>query len=100
MNAVLLALFSVLAASTVQGQTATIIAFVTDSIGNPLAGADVGIKGTSIRRYTDKSGRATLGLVPVGRTILRIRRVGYVEQNSDITLLPGTALTIVAGSHS
>ena len=91
MNAVLLALISVLAASTVQGQTATIIAFVTDSIGNPLADADVGIKGTSIRRYTDKSGRATLGLLPIGRTILRIRRVGYIEQSSDITLLPGTA---------
>jgi len=90
MNAVLLALFSVLGASMVQGQTATIIALVTDSVGNPLADADVGVKGTSIRRYTDKSGRATLSAVSAGKTVLRVRRVGFVEQTADILLAAGS----------
>lgn len=89
MYAALLPLLSVLAASPMQGQTATIIAVVTDSIGSPLADADVGIRGTPIRRYTDKSGRVTLGVVPAGRMILRVRRVGYLEQSSNITLAPG-----------
>ena len=76
-------LFALVAA---QLQTVTLTAIVTDSAGNPVPGADVSIEGTSIRRSTDQTGRATLGPLAPGRATVRIRRLGFAQLNAVVRL--------------
>ena len=76
-------LFALVAA---QLQTVTLTAIVTDSAGNPVPGADVSIEGTSIRRSTDQTGRATLGPLAPGRATVRIRRLGFAQLTAVVRL--------------
>lgn len=69
-----------------QAQTSTIIATVVDSAGRPLADADVSVAGTLNRAKSDESGRAILMGISPGKHTLRIRRLGYAELITPITL--------------
>lgn len=76
-------------AQALQGQTAIIVAFVTDTAGRPVAGADVQVVGTSVRGSTDDAGRVALLAVPAGKAVLRLRRLGFAEMTIPISVTPG-----------
>lgn len=72
-----------------QEQTSIVLAYVTDTAGKPLAGAEVQIVGTSVRGNTDDAGRVALLAVPIGKATLRIRRLGFAESTIQISVTPG-----------
>lgn len=76
-------------AQSLQGQTAIVIAFVTDTSGKPLAGTDVQVVGTGVRGSTDDAGRVALLAVPAGNAVLRLRRLGFAEMTIPITVTAG-----------
>lgn len=80
---------SAAAAQSLQGQTAIVIAFVTDTSGKPLPGTDVQVVGTGVRGSTDDEGRVALLAVPAGNAVLRLRRLGFAEMTIPITVTPG-----------
>lgn len=71
-------------------QAAIVVAFVTDTAGKPLEGAEVQVVGTSLRGSTDQLGRVALLAVPPGNAILRVRRLGFAELTIPISVTPGT----------
>jgi hypothetical protein len=73
-----------------QGQASIVVAFVTDTAGRPLEGAEVQVVGTSLRGNTDGLGRVALLAVPAGKAVLRVRRIGFAEQTIPISVTPGT----------
>lgn len=77
---------SALAAVLVLYQTALIVVFVTDSSNKPLSGADVQVLGTTARGDTDDQGRVALRAATPGKYILRIRRLGYAELLTPLSL--------------
>ncbi|HEU4746940.1 MAG TPA: SusC/RagA family TonB-linked outer membrane protein [Gemmatimonadaceae bacterium] len=78
-------------------QTRTVTGTVTDAqTGQPLEGARVSVRGTTLSTATGASGRFTLGNVPAGDVTLTVRRIG--SNPADIRLSSGqnevtTALT-------
>src|SRR4051812_3533087 len=73
-----------------QDQSSIVVAYVTDTAGRPLEGADVQVVGTSLRGSTDGSGRVALLAVPAGKAVLRVRRLGFAELTIPISVTPGT----------
>lgn len=73
-----------------QAQTSIVIAFITDSVGRPVAGAEVQVVGTSLRGNTDEEGRVALLAVPSGAAVLRVRRLGFAEKTIPISVIPGS----------
>jgi hypothetical protein len=79
-----------LPAQNLQGPTtAIVVAFVTDTAGRPLSGADVSVVGTSVRGSTDDAGRVALLAVPAGKAVLRLRRLGFAELTVPISVTAG-----------
>jgi hypothetical protein len=76
-------------AQNLQAQTAILVAFVTDTAGKPVVGADVQVVGTSIRGSTDDAGRVALLAIPAGKATLRLRRLGFAELTIPIAITPG-----------
>lgn len=76
-------------AQAMQGQTAIVVAFVTDTSGHPLSGAEVQVVGTSVRANTDDAGRVALLAVPAGNAVLRLRRLGFAEMTIPISVTAG-----------
>ena len=76
---------------SIQDQASIVVAFVTDTAGHPIAGADVRVMGTSLRGITDDTGRIALLAVPVGKTLLRVRRLGFTELTIPIVVTAGLA---------
>jgi hypothetical protein len=79
-----------LRAQALQDQSSIMVAYVTDTAGKPLVGAEVDIVGTSLRGNTDDSGRVALLAVPVGKATLRVRRLGFSELKIPISVTPGS----------
>ncbi len=73
-----------------QDRRSIFVAVVTDTAGRPLPGAEVQLLGSSLRRRTDESGRVALVAVPAGNAVLRLRRLGFIEQTVQIVVMPGT----------
>jgi hypothetical protein len=73
-----------------QSEASIVVAYVTDTAGRPLEGADVQVVGTSLRGSTDGSGRVALLAVPAGKAVLRVRRLGFAELKIPISVTPGT----------
>ncbi|MEP6507937.1 MAG: carboxypeptidase regulatory-like domain-containing protein [Gemmatimonadales bacterium] len=71
-------------------QSSIVVAFVTDTTGRPLEGAQVEIVGTSLRGSTDEAGRVALLAVPPGKAVLRVRHLGFGELTIAISVTPGT----------
>ena len=88
--AVITAALSPARAQNLQDQTAIMVAFVVDTVGKPIIGAEMQVVGTSIRGNTDDEGRVALVAVPVGKAVLRIRRIGFGEIKVPISVTPGT----------
>lgn len=76
-------------AQNLQDQSSIMVAFVTDSAGKPLSGAEVQVVGTSLRGNTDDSGRVALLAVPTGKAILKVRHLGYAELTIPLSITPG-----------
>ena len=76
-------------AQAMQGQTAIVVAFITDTAGRPLSGAEVQVVGTGVRANTDDAGRVALLAVPAGNAILRLRRLGFAEMTIPISVTAG-----------
>ncbi len=77
------------AKTSAQEDPAIMVAFVTDTTGKPLEGAEVDIVGTSLKGNTDNTGRVALLAVPVGKAVLRVRRLGYNELKIPLSVTPG-----------
>ena len=86
-------------AQAFQEQTSIVVAFVTDTAGNPLSGAEVQIVGTSLRGNTDEAGRVALLAVPVGKATLRVRRLGFSESTLQISVTPGATPDVRSRLH-
>jgi len=78
-----------LAAVLAWQETALIIALVTDSSNKPVSGAEVQIVGTSARGNTDDQGRVALRAASPGQYVLRVRRLGYAELLTPLSLSDG-----------
>ncbi|MEO8575891.1 MAG: carboxypeptidase regulatory-like domain-containing protein [Gemmatimonadales bacterium] len=83
------ALAQSLSGTTVIGQSSIVVAYVTDTAGRPLSGAEIQVVGTSLRGTSDDLGRIALVAVPAGKAILRVRRLGYAELIIPIVVTPG-----------
>lgn len=70
-------------------QSSIVVAYITDTAGRPLSGAEIQVVGTSLRGTSDELGRIALVAVPAGRIILRVRRLGYAELITPVTVTPG-----------
>ncbi len=77
-------------AQQLEGQASIVVAYITDTAGRPLEGADVQVVGTSLRGSTDDTGRVALLAVPAGKAVLRVRRLGFAELTVPISVTPGT----------
>ena len=77
-------------AQGLQDGTAIMVAFVTDTAGKPIPGAEIQVVGTSLRASTDDDGRVALLAVPAGKAVLRVRRLGFAELTIPISVTPGS----------
>mgnify|MGYP002780451987 CR=1 FL=1 len=67
---------------------------VTDqATGQPLAGVQVFLAGTTRGALTDAQGRYTLAGVPAGPQTLRATRVGYAQGSQSVTVSAGSSVT-------
>ncbi len=85
---VLMAAAMLLLSVPAAAQTRTLTGTVTDaSTGQPLEGARVSVRGTSLAATTGAAGVFTLGSVPTGGITITIRRIG--SNPTEIVLPPG-----------
>ena len=77
MSCAVMALTLLLSSVPAAAQTRTITGTVTDAAtGQPLEGARVGVRGTTLAVTTGADGKFTLGNVPQGNVVVAIRRIG------------------------
>ena len=76
-----------------QRESGTISGAVTDSAGNPVSGAQVGITGTALGATSNATGRYTIANVPVGTHVLRVRMIGFGGQERTVTVAAGQSVT-------
>lgn len=65
---------------------------LSDSADRPLAGAAVTIPAYNISALSDSTGTFRLGAIPVGRTIVWVRRFGFAPVSSVLTFTAGDTL--------
>jgi iron complex outermembrane recepter protein len=78
-------------------QTGSVQGKVSDSTGAAIVGALLIVEGTGVRAASGTSGRYTLGGVPAGSRVVRVRALGFGQQTYPVTVNAGrpTALDIV-----
>jgi outer membrane receptor protein involved in Fe transport len=85
-----LVLLLVCSASKVVGQqpaqTGSVAGKVADDKGAAVAGAQVGIPGTTIGAQTSATGDYVLARVPVGTQLVRVRMVGFRPDSASVTV--------------
>ena len=85
---VFLAIAMLLLSLPASAQTRTLTGTVTDATtGQPLEGARISVRGTSLATATGAAGQFTLGGLPTGSITVAIRRIG--NNPVDIVLPPG-----------
>jgi TonB-linked SusC/RagA family outer membrane protein len=73
----------------------TITGTITDkSSGQPLAGVQIGIVGTTLGVTTDNAGKYRLGAVEAGTVQLRVRFIGYVPIDRSVMVADGSTVTV------
>jgi TonB-linked SusC/RagA family outer membrane protein len=78
LSSAVLALALVVGSVPAAAQTRTITGLITDAeTGQPLEGARVSVRGTSLSATTGVGGTFTLGNVPQGNVVVAIRRIGH-----------------------
>ena len=78
-----------LATVPVLAQTGTVTGVVQDASGQPLAGAQVAVEGTSIGGLSTDAGRYLLNNVPVGDHDITVVLLGYATVTHLVTVLAG-----------
>jgi iron complex outermembrane receptor protein len=88
-----LVLLLVCSAGTVVGQqpaqTGSVAGKVSDDKGAAIAGAQVGIPGTTIGAQTSGTGDYVLARVPVGTQLVRVRMVGFRPDSASVPVAEG-----------
>jgi hypothetical protein len=74
-----------------RARVASVAGIVVDSLGSPVADAEVGLLGTAIAATSDRTGRFTLAGLPTGTQVLRVRKIGYLVKYFAIQLAGGQA---------
>jgi iron complex outermembrane receptor protein len=77
------------AAAQGAAQTGSVAGKVTDEKGAPIAGAQVGIQGTTVAALTSATGDYQLARVPVGAQTIRVRMVGFRPDSASVTVAEG-----------
>lgn len=72
----------------------TIKLTVHDSLGYPVAGADLNVAGTVLHGESDVDGVVSLTSVAYGPATLRVRRLGFRPLSLDVVVEPGTTRAI------
>ena len=89
------ALLLVGAPQALEAQQAAVGGTVTDAqSGQPIAGAQVAVRGTGIGTLTNNDGRYVLTNVPAGRVEIRVEYIGYSPRQSTITVAAGETATL------
>jgi hypothetical protein len=70
-------------------QTGSVAGKVTDDKGAPVAGAQVGIQGTTVGAQTSATGDYQLPRVPVGAQTVRVRMLGFRPDSASVTVAEG-----------
>ena len=72
----------------------TISGTITDSAGEPIAGAAVLVRGTTFSAWTDARGRYTIANVPAGSHTVEASRLGYASVARTVTVTDGSVTTV------
>ena len=75
------------------GQTGTIAGKVTDDNGAPIAGAQLGVQGTTAGGQTGTNGEYVILRVPVGAQTVRARMLGFRPDSASVTVAPDQRAT-------
>jgi len=78
----------------VAGQTGSVQGRVSDSTGAAVVGALLIVEGTGVRASSGANGRYTLGGVPAGDRVIRVRSLGYGQQSVPVTVAAGRSTTV------
>ena len=78
---------------TAQTPTGTVSGRVTADNGQPLAGAQVSLRGTGLGTRTGDNGRYTIVNVPVGQYRLRAQMLGHRPVEDSVTVVAGQTVT-------
>jgi hypothetical protein len=78
-----------LGAAPALAQTGTVTGMVQDGGGQPLAGAQVAVEGTTIGVVSNESGRYLLNNVPVGDHDITVVLLGYASVTQAVTVEAG-----------
>ncbi len=70
----------------VMAQTGTVSGRIIDESNQPLPGATVALKGTSLSTATDVNGNFKLSNVPSGSQVLIVKFIGYEELQQPVTI--------------
>ncbi|MCH7763604.1 MAG: TonB-dependent receptor [Candidatus Marinimicrobia bacterium] len=98
MNKSISFLFLLTLSNQLVAQTGIITGQITDAgNGEPLIGANVLIKGTSIGAASDIDGNYTILDVPVGAVTIQATYIGFEDQTQEVTLTIGETLVINIG---
>ncbi|MGQ0641517.1 MAG: TonB-dependent receptor [Gemmatimonadaceae bacterium] len=78
-------------------QSGSVQGKVSDSTGAAIVGALLIVEGTGVRASSSANGRYSLGGVPAGSRVIRVRALGYAQESVPVTVAAGrpTALDIV-----
>jgi iron complex outermembrane recepter protein len=69
-------------------QTGSIGGKVTDERGAPIAGAQVGIQGTTAAAQTGTTGEYVIARAPAGAQTVRVRMLGFRPDSASVTVAP------------
>jgi hypothetical protein len=72
---------------------------ITDAEGVPVAGAQVSVRGLGTMAISDARGLFRLDHVPVGQSVLRVRRLGFRPESVDVRVPPSpdAAVSVTLG---
>lgn len=83
-----------LGAAPAHAQQGAVAGSVTDGgTGEPVAGAQVFVEGTSIGQLTNAEGRYRITGVPTGEQTVRVRLIGYRAASQTVTVSSGQSAT-------
>lgn len=83
-----------LPASGQQGEIGTggVKGIVRDSIGRPVEGALIGVRGTDLHGESGTGGEFTLAKANAGSLTIHVRRIGFFPESATVTVLAGTTV--------
>jgi TonB-linked SusC/RagA family outer membrane protein len=79
-------LFFMLLCSAVMAQTGSITGRIIDEENQPLPGATVSVKGTTVAAATDANGYFRLVNAPPGQQTIEVRFIGYITIDQPVTV--------------